>query len=86
RLGDGKQLWLWFDVDDATRDQMLKGLHLYREQMVSEAVVGVNTAEHWNRSNPDQQPLPFITDLTDDVHERSSMSTLEEDKKKKKLG
>src|SRR5690349_2085347 len=32
RQSSGRQLWLWFDVDDATRPQMVKGLHLYREQ------------------------------------------------------
>ncbi len=71
RLPGGAQLWLWFDVDEATRPQMVKGLHLYREQMVGEAVIGVNTADHWNRRNPDQASLPFITDLTDDVLERA---------------
>jgi len=70
RSGDGKQLWLWFDVDDATRHQMVKGVRLYREQMVSEAVIAVNTVEHWNRHHVDQKPLPFVTDLTDDVQER----------------
>jgi hypothetical protein len=74
KLASGKQLWLWFDVDDATREQMVKGLHLYREQMVGEAEIGVNTADHWNRNNPDQQTLPFETDLTPDVMERASTS------------
>jgi hypothetical protein len=78
KLTSGKQLWLWFDVDEATRPQMVKGLRLYREQMVGEAVVGVNTARHWNRINPDQQRLPFKTDLTGDVNERLSAASLEE--------
>jgi hypothetical protein len=38
--------------------------------MVGEAVIGRNTADHWNRINPDQKPLPFETDLTDDVNWR----------------
>jgi hypothetical protein len=38
RTAGGKQLWLWFDVDEANRPQMVKGLHLYREQMVGEAL------------------------------------------------
>jgi hypothetical protein len=80
RQSDGKQLWLWFDVDDATRPQMVKGLHLYREQMVSEAVIGVNTAEHWSRTHPGQRELPFVTDLTDDVQERASAAQLDETK------
>jgi hypothetical protein len=68
RLANGKQMAFWFDVDDsAPRHRMVKGLTLYREQMVDEAVIGTNTADHWSRLNPDQQPLEFTTDLTDDV-------------------
>lgn len=80
RLADGKQLWLWFDVDDATRPQMVKGLHLYREQMVGEAVIGVNTAEHWSINHPGQRALPFETDLTPDVNERAKAAVLEVEK------
>ena len=83
RTAGDKQLWLWFDVDEATRAQMVKGLHLYREQMVGEAMVGVNTAAHWNRNNPDQQKLPFETDLTPDVNERLSSGALDEKQGKK---
>ena len=80
RLANGKQLWLWFDVDEATRPQMVKGLNLYREQMVSEAVIGVNTAEHWNRTNPEQRRLPFVTDLSEDVKERENAIELKDQK------
>ncbi len=76
KMASGKQLWLWFDVDEATRPQMVKGLKLYREQMVDEAVIGVNTTEHWNRKNPDQMELPFKTDLTSDVAERFAAAAL----------
>jgi hypothetical protein len=70
---DGHQLTLWIDVDDnPPRHRMAKGLYLYREQMVGEAVIGKNTADHWNRRNPNQIPLPFETDLTEDVNERLS--------------
>jgi hypothetical protein len=68
RLPDGRQLAFWFDVDeDPPRRSMVKGLHLYREQMVGEAVIGMNTAEHWSRLHPDQQELQFDPDLTDDA-------------------
>lgn len=67
----GRQMTFWIDVDDnPPRHKMVKGLHNYREQMVGEAIIGRNTAEHWNKKNPDQQPLPFDTDLTDDVNWR----------------
>jgi hypothetical protein len=78
RRSDGKQLWLWFDVDDATRPQMTKGVKVYREQLVSGVVIGVNTVEHWNRCHPDQPPLPFVTDMTNDVEERRHSIALED--------
>ena len=74
RMPNGQQLWLWFDVDEATRPQMVKGLHHYREHLVDSTVIGVNTAEHWNLSNSGQEELPFVTDLTDDVAERRATS------------
>lgn len=68
RHKNGQQMTFWLDVDDdAPRHRMVKGLHLYREQMVGEALIGHNTADHWSRNHPDQPPLPFDTDLTDDV-------------------
>jgi len=70
RLRDGTQLTLFVDVDEALRLQMVNGLYLYREQMVGEALMGTNTADHWNRVHPDQQPLEFPTDFTDDVNYR----------------
>jgi hypothetical protein len=76
----GKQLTFWIDVDDnPPRHRMVKGLNNYREQMVGEAIIGKNTAEYWNKKNPDQPPLPFDTDLTDDVNWR--LNAPEEPKK-----
>lgn len=55
-----------------------QGLRLYREQMVGEAVIGVNTAEHWSRINPQQAKPPFDANLTNDVNERLGAAALEE--------
>jgi hypothetical protein len=71
RRKNGAQTTLWLDVDDdPPRHRIEKGLKRYREQMVGEAVIGSNTAEHWNSAHPDQRPLKFVTDLTSDVNER----------------
>jgi hypothetical protein len=70
KLSDGTQQSLWVDTDEATRRQMLMALHKYREQMIGEAVIGTNTANHWNRIHPDQQALPFPTDFSDEVEWR----------------
>jgi hypothetical protein len=70
RLKDGTQLSLWIDTDEASRHEMMMALHKYREQMLGEAVIGTNTADHWNRIHPDQQALPFPTDFADEVQWR----------------
>lgn len=70
QLPSGKQLGLWINTDDAPRHKIVKALTLYREQMVGEAVIGTNTAEHWNGINPAQRPIEFATDFTDDVQWR----------------
>ena len=72
KLKDGKQLTLWVDTDEATRSQMVMCLHKYREQMLGEAMIGTNTAEHWNRTHPEQQPLPFPTDLAEEIQWRKN--------------
>lgn len=72
RSKDGTQLSLWIDTDEANRPQMQKALHKYREQMIGEAIIGSNTAEHWNRMHPEQQPLPFPTDFADEVQWRKN--------------
>jgi hypothetical protein len=77
---DGKQLWLWFDVDEASRPQMVKGLHHYREHLVDGTVIGVNTAQHWSITHPGQEELPFVTDLTPDVDERRAARITDDEK------
>jgi hypothetical protein len=72
RLKDGTQLSLWIDTDEANRQQMVMALHKYREQMLGEAIIGTNTAEHWNRTHPEQQPLPFPTDFAEEVQWRKN--------------
>jgi hypothetical protein len=66
-MSGDKQTTLWIDTDEAPRHRMEKALNRDREQMVGEAVMGTNTADHWNNVNPEQIPLRFETDLTDDV-------------------
>lgn len=81
RLKDGKQRALWIDTDEADREQMVLAMAKYREQMIGEAVIGTNTVNHWNRVNPDQLPLPFDTDLKDEVQWRLNAPPDDEDEK-----
>lgn len=71
RFNDGTQKTFWIDIDEEVpRHRMVKALANYRDQMVGEAVIGTNTADHWNRINPEQEPLAFEADFTDDVQSR----------------
>ena len=81
KLPDGQMVFAWIDTDEAPRHKMVKALMLYRDQMVGEAVIGTDTAEHWNRINPSQRPLDFPTDLTDDVQWRRNAPTEDEEGK-----
>ncbi|HEY4905264.1 MAG TPA: hypothetical protein VIH89_17435 [Candidatus Sulfotelmatobacter sp.] len=80
RLKDGKQRALWVDTDEADRDQMEMAMAKYRDQMIGEAVIGTNTVDHWNRMHPDQIPLPFDTDLKDEVQWRLNAPPDEDEK------
>jgi len=81
RLKDGKQRALWIDTDEADREQMIFAMAKYREQMIGEAVIGTNTVNHWNRVHPDQLPLPFDTDLKEEVQWRLNAPPDDEDEK-----
>jgi hypothetical protein len=70
RMPSGEQLAIWIETDGTPRHKMVKALTQYREQMVGEAVMASDTADHWNRVNPAQQPILFQTDFTDDVEWR----------------
>ena len=64
------QRTLWVDIDEATRQQMLKSTMNKREQMVGEAWRMTVDVEHWNRSNPAQEPIEVPLDFSDDVEWR----------------
>lgn len=67
---EGKQQSLWFDIEEATRPQMLVSLQNRRDQMVGDAVHLKIDEQIWNDRNPDQQPIQLVIDFTDDVQER----------------
>jgi hypothetical protein len=81
RLKNGTQLAFWIDTDEATRSQMVLAMAKYREQMLGEAVIGTNTVDHWNRTNPTQQPLPFPLDFTEETQWRLNAPLDEQDGK-----
>jgi hypothetical protein len=71
RQGD-TQLFLWVDIDEATRPQMRRSITNRREQIVGDVVQLAFDVEHWNRINASQDPLVVPTDFTDDLEWRKN--------------
>jgi len=58
---------------------MVLAINKYREQMIGEAVMGTDTVEHWNRINPNDEPLQFSLDFTDETEWRRNIPVEEEE-------
>lgn len=67
------------ETDDASRSQADMWKNKYREQMIGEAVIGTDTIEHWNRINPNEEPLQFNLDFTDETEWRRNTPVEEEE-------
>ena len=61
------QTVLWTDIDVAPRSVAHKSLAQYRDQMIGEAVQMTLTADHWNRMNPNDEPITMELDFGPDV-------------------
>lgn len=68
----GTQLHLWVDIDEASREPMIKACVMRREQMVGDAVQLSFDMEHWNRRNPTEQPIDLPMDFGPDVEWRKN--------------
>lgn len=66
------QYSLWIDIDEAQRNPMLKSLVNRREQMVGDGLQLTLDVDHWNRINPDEEPIQMLMDFTDDVEWRKN--------------
>ncbi|HEY4131650.1 MAG TPA: hypothetical protein VGM50_13610 [Gemmatimonadaceae bacterium] len=65
-----EQLHLWMDIDEAPRSPMHASLTMRREQVVGDVTQLTFDAEHWNRVNPDQEPIEIEKDFGLDVELR----------------
>lgn len=67
-----QQLTLWTDTDVAPRHIAQKSYIQRREQMVGDAVQLSFDVEHWNRINPNEEPIVMPMDFTEDVEWRKN--------------
>lgn len=68
---------LWTDIEVATRPIAHKALGQYRDQMIGEAVQLTTTAQHWNRMNPNEEPITPELDFGPDVQWELSAREME---------
>ncbi|WP_295134328.1 hypothetical protein [uncultured Reyranella sp.] len=72
-------LFVYVDIDEATRPQMLKSSVQRREQMVSDGVNLTDDTDHWNAMNPDKEPIQLPMDLTLDIQIRKAADEQDDD-------
>jgi hypothetical protein len=65
-------LFVYIDIDEASRNQMLKSAVHRREMMVSDGYSLTNDLDHWNRVNPEHAPIQLPMDLTMDIEIRKA--------------
>lgn len=73
-------LFVWVDIDEATRPQMLKSSVNRREQMVSDGLQLTLDLDHWNSSNPTEEPIELPMDLSLDIAIRKAADDEDDDK------
>lgn len=81
RQGDGSQLHLWIDINEAPRGPMLKSLVNRREQMVGDGLQLSFDQDHWNNLNPAAEPIDLPMDLTLDIELRKNAPDDDEEDK-----
>lgn len=70
--GGQLNLFVYVDIDEATRNQMLKSSVNRREQMVSDGYNLTLDLDHWNRVNPEESPTTLPMDITLDIEIRKA--------------
>jgi hypothetical protein len=74
---DGEPRTLWTDIDRAPRGPMQMSLQLRRKGMVDDGYHLALDVDHWNRKNPEAEPIVMVFDLTSDVEERKNAPNYE---------
>ena len=68
---DGKQLYLWWDIDFAPPDFMLTSLQQRRALSADTIYQMVKDKDYYNKYKNKAAPLDVLTDFTEDVEERA---------------
>ena len=72
-------LFVYIDIDEATRPQMLKSAVIRREQMVSDGYNLTLDLDHWNSVNLDKEPISLPMDLAFDIDLKKAIDDAEDE-------
>jgi hypothetical protein len=72
-------LFVYVDIDEATRSQMWKSAVNRRDQMINDGYKLTLDLDHWNNVNPDQEQISLPMDLTLDIEIRKAAEEGDED-------
>ena len=77
---EGKQQFLWADIDTAPRAHMQKAFSQRRKQVVGDCHQLKVDVDYYNGKNSTNEPIQVVLDFTDDVAEIQYMDSLESEK------
>jgi hypothetical protein len=79
---EGKQLTLWFDVDKkGTARLRQKAIKQRREGIANDVFRAVSDVAHMNHAYPNDEPIQFEMDFTEDYEERKALERYEQEQK-----
>lgn len=78
-MRDGEQLYLWDDIDTASREHMQRAFSQRRKQIVGDCCQLKVDVDHYNDVHEDEEPIQLVLDFSDDVAEREAMAEMGDD-------
>jgi len=66
---NGQSTMLWGRVDDQPREFVEAAVQDWRKQIAGECVVVAKTLQHRQEVHPEEEPIQFVFDFSDDVAE-----------------
>ncbi len=81
-IENGAQRTLWFDVDKGGTPQLRrKAARQRRDSIANDVYRAMSDVEHMNFQFPQDEPIQFVLDFTEDYNERKALEMMDTDTK-----
>ena len=79
-IEEGTQRTLWFDIDKGGTPQLRQRAAVQRRESIANDIYrAMSDVEHMNYAYPDDEPIQFELDFTEDYEERKALEALDSD-------